>query len=183
MERSALVLNLESEQRSDWQRQAYETMEDWLARIEQLLFAQHAKIQALREQVQDADQDESNVVERIQRYRKLNEGLQGLVLRSRAQQEQQSLGEEQEPVKEKRAPFTVHMIKRGDTLYSLAKHYYGDAQKVHDIMLWNQGWVRYPEQIKAGQALILYPPGARDTREVVVERYLEEFLKQHSATL
>ncbi len=52
-----------------------------------------------------------------------------------------------------RIPHHTHTVASGETLGSIAKHYYGDAKRYTDIFEANQGTLSDPNSIEVGQAL------------------------------
>lgn len=49
----------------------------------------------------------------------------------------------------------IHVVAKGDTLYSLARQYYGNQSKWRDIYTANQSQLADPNQIKVGQKLVI----------------------------
>ncbi|MCB1134621.1 MAG: LysM peptidoglycan-binding domain-containing protein, partial [Chlamydiia bacterium] len=149
--REDLVVDLESDMRPEWQRKGYETVDEWQARLEALLYLHRDQILALRETVDDLEGREKDLIDKIQRYRKSNDQLRNQVEEAQAperrSQKKQSGSTYHASIPD--LPFNVHLIRKGDTLYSIAMHYYKDGSRVHDIMHWNQGWLRYAERILA----------------------------------
>jgi hypothetical protein len=64
-------------------------------------------------------------------------------------------------------------VRSGDTLFSIANEYYNEPDKIKEIVLWNQAWVRFPEEILAGLALILFPEESTYKNPKVVENYIQ----------
>ncbi len=50
---------------------------------------------------------------------------------------------------------TKHMIQPGESLYGIAKRYYGDASRWHEIYLANQGTIRDANSVNPGQELTI----------------------------
>jgi nucleoid-associated protein YgaU len=48
-----------------------------------------------------------------------------------------------------------HIVAAGETLADLALHYYGDARRAAEIYAANRDQIRDPEQLHAGQALVI----------------------------
>ena len=51
-----------------------------------------------------------------------------------------------------------HVVKSGETLGKIAKHYYGDAMKYNDIFNVNTDILKNPDLIQPGQVLIIPNP-------------------------
>lgn len=50
----------------------------------------------------------------------------------------------------------THTVKKGDTIYSLARQYYGgDVHKWHSIYDANRNVITNPDQLKVGQVLVI----------------------------
>ncbi|MCC7291379.1 MAG: LysM peptidoglycan-binding domain-containing protein [Phycisphaerales bacterium] len=49
----------------------------------------------------------------------------------------------------------THVVAKGDTLYSLARQYYGNQSKWRDILEANRAQISNPDQIKVGQKLVI----------------------------
>lgn len=49
----------------------------------------------------------------------------------------------------------VHVVRRGDTLYGLARQYYGDAARWRDIWNANRARVPHPDRLTVGMKLII----------------------------
>lgn len=49
----------------------------------------------------------------------------------------------------------IHVVKSGDTLGKIAKHYYDDASRYMDIFNANKDKLRDPNKIQVGQELVI----------------------------
>lgn len=49
----------------------------------------------------------------------------------------------------------IHVVAKGDTLFSLARKYYGDQKRWKDIYAANQAQIPNPDVIKVGQKLVI----------------------------
>jgi len=49
----------------------------------------------------------------------------------------------------------THIVAKGDTLFSLARHYYGDQRRWKDIYEANRSRISSPDRICVGQELVL----------------------------
>ena len=50
---------------------------------------------------------------------------------------------------------TTYTVKKGDTLWSIARKYYGDGKKWRKIFEANLKVIKNPNQIKAGMVLVV----------------------------
>jgi nucleoid-associated protein YgaU len=48
-----------------------------------------------------------------------------------------------------------HTVQEGDTLFSLAREYYGDANRFADIFSSNRAVLRAPDQLPVGTVLVI----------------------------
>jgi nucleoid-associated protein YgaU len=53
------------------------------------------------------------------------------------------------------AYYTKHTVKSGESLSKIAKHYYKDAQKYHQIFQANTDQLKDPDLIHPGQVLVI----------------------------
>lgn len=52
-------------------------------------------------------------------------------------------------------PGRVHIVERGDTLYSLATRYYGNGQQYNRILVANRNRLKDPRNLPVGMKLII----------------------------
>lgn len=52
-------------------------------------------------------------------------------------------------------PGRVHIVERGDTLYSLASRYYGNGQQYNRILVANRNRLKDPRNLPVGMKLII----------------------------
>lgn len=52
-------------------------------------------------------------------------------------------------------PGRVHIVERGDTLYSLAMRYYGSGQQYNRILIANRNRLKDPRNLPVGMKLII----------------------------
>lgn len=52
-------------------------------------------------------------------------------------------------------PGRVHIVERGDTLYSLAMRYYGSGQQYNRILVANRNRLKDPRNLPVGMKLII----------------------------
>lgn len=185
-----LVLNLEGDPLSHWRRRTHETVDQWLARLHRELLKNHEVLLGLEAELEAFQDDEEDQLSQLHEVIRKNEQLRTLL-------EQWSEPEESEaaiastnssigssaPQALSQAPmsdpgFTIHLVREGDTLWSIAEHYYGDGKMSREIMLWNQGWIRSPYELLAGTGLILFPENAKQKKQQVVDTYLQKLEAQ-----
>ena len=183
LENSNLVLHLENDYNKlpDWKRQPYETMETWLNRIEKLLTSKYDQIQELKGSYEKELQQENAIASQIQTVIKRNNHLKTLFDESL---DNNSTTIEQESGFYTNVPtphFSIHLVQKGETLYSIAMDYFGNKEKIQKIILWNQGWIRHPNELVAGLALVIFAEDANEKDPKIVENYL--YSLQQSSTL
>ena len=185
-----LVLNLEGDILSPWRRKGHETVDQWLARLHRELLKNHEIILGLESDLESLEGTEEDQLSQLHGLIRKNEQLRTML-------EQWSEPDESEakiagaeamhgataPEASSRLPmpapsFTIHLVRPGETLWSIADHYYGDGKMSREIMLWNQGWIRNPYELLAGTGLILFPEGARQKKQQVVDTYLQKLEAQ-----
>jgi nucleoid-associated protein YgaU len=59
----------------------------------------------------------------------------------------------------------LHTVQEGDTLFTLAQHYYGDGDKFVDIYRANKDVLKTPDQLPTGTALVI--PDLTENEEAV----------------
>jgi hypothetical protein len=168
---SKRTLDLTEEMNKEWQRLPWETIDDWIERIQNQLVLNNNLILQLRDKLSTVLENEKEVVNRLQVSIAANEKMRHMVDALAPKDEfaaaDQQLGNTLPP-----ANFRVHLVSRGETLYSIANYYYDDPGMVDEIMLWNQGWLRTPHQLLAGIALVLFDENAPEKNEQIVEEYI-----------
>lgn len=169
--REDLVIDLSQTCLPQWRRRAYESVEQWLERIESELHEKQFQINEMEVSLQGLEEKERELARKVQLYRKGNAELRSKI--SPPQEETLAFSASSQPQLAP-PPFLIHLVKKGETLFSISMDHYGTGKKIPELMQWNQGWVRYPEDILAGMALVLFHEGAQDTSPYVVDRYLEE---------
>ncbi len=165
------LLNLEEEFREEWQRLPWETVDDWMERIQNQLALNHSLILELRAQQDEVVASERTIVRKMQTVIAQNEQMRDQITEltpvDPIAQADLALFRSIPP-----PTFRLHLVRKGDTLYSIARYYYSDPSMIQDIMLWNQGWLRNPHQLLAGMALVIFDEEAGEKNEQVVEEYL-----------
>ncbi|MDF2576981.1 MAG: hypothetical protein K0S74_465 [Chlamydiales bacterium] len=141
-----------------WEKQAYESIDQWSERLQENLELNQDLFIEKQQQYESTRAEELIYLQKIQHMKKLNVEMEQFIsARQTASadptKEQQLTGV---TITGQRPPFTVHLVTKGETLYSISAKYYGSGDKVKDIMLWNQGWIRSPNNLMAGLALVLF---------------------------
>lgn len=187
MAESELTVNIDDEDvPQGWIRLPYETVDDWVSRVVSILERNHYFIEDLQAALSRVESQESTAVAKLHHLIQQNESLRGEISdfgtpeREKAV-EDGSFAHDDTVV---RTPYTtpanfkIHMVRSGETLYSLALKYYSRSERTRDLILWNQGWIRSPEELLAGSALILFPDNAPEKTQQVVDLYIEN-LERH----
>lgn len=178
---AALVLDLtECDYDASWERQPYETVDEWLERIQHCMCLNRDTIRSLEDEYERLQGEESQYATRIQGLIKKNERLRAL--HSEASQEQYSNKTFEDLPTDAPPPFTVHVVQKGETLFSIAMRYYGSGDMVNKIMLWNQGWIRHPHELYAGLGLVLFNEASTAAGQKVVEQYIESLYDNKEIT-
>lgn len=169
---SRLVLQIEPPlEKREWQRRPFETIDNWLDRLRRILLSNQDLINELRAEYAELDKGKQEHIAKLQTLVNRNERLRAEL--SQPVSEKRSVAK-MVPTPAPTAPFTVHVVKRGETLFSIAMAHYGTGAMVKEIMLWNQGWIRDPHELVAGMGLVLFPFNAGDTKQKVVDQYLRQ---------
>lgn len=192
-----LVLMIEEDPMGEWQRLPHETVEQWFARIYRELVRRHEIILDLEQNLDALSLEESEKVTRLQESVRKSEELRAMleVWEEPADSSFASgdsgagFREGEIALKEIEASatslprdpgFMIHLVKKGETLYSIAQHYYGDGEMAREILLWNQGWIRSPYELLAGSGIILFPKDAQHKKQQVVDTYLRKLEAQEN---
>lgn len=155
-----------------WERQGYETIEEWTNRLASLLelnrdlyLLNKPKFESLREQ-------ELSSLSQIHKLKKLNSSIEKWIekhtnaVNDKITVKGINLGQ---------APFTVHIVKKGESLCSISRLYYGTHEKAEQIFSWNQSWLRNPNQLLTGTALVLFFDLSKvDRNQSIVNLYMQK---------
>lgn len=177
-EKGAENLTLRKKKRERWERRGEETVSEWVRRIEEsmrenedLLNLQKQRHALLKEEEAKYRDEIRQIAQRTLYWEsQLQEGktsVVGLKRENRSQKKFLSKGQ--------LAPFTLHLVRKGETLYSIASKYYADSGKVEEIFSWNQGWLENREKVLAGMGLVLF---FTDFAEKADPKFVETFLKR-----
>lgn len=166
------LLDLRDCHEDPWARQPYESIDDWTDRLQRCLCTQRDTITNLEEEYQSLEKREKELTSSLQSLIGQTEGLrkQWETKKSRIVATPPPPLPGLQPVAE--APFMVYVVQKGDTLCSIARKYYHDASKWHDILRWNAGWIRHPNELVAGVGLALFPKERPQGTEKDVEDYV-----------
>jgi len=155
--------------KDEWLKQPCETIEEWLNRLRRELLANQDLIHDLHNELKELKEEKGEYNASIKSLIDRNEQLRA---------EASNLPEDEVPQQSVAslppAPFTIHVVQRGETLHSIAMKHYGDDAMIESIMLWNQGWLRAPHELIAGMGLVLFPSETQENSQEVVDRYLQE---------
>ncbi|MBN4066952.1 LysM peptidoglycan-binding domain-containing protein [Simkania negevensis] len=146
-----------------WKRKPYESIDHWRYRLQTVLVRDKNEIEIGKDRLINLENHQRHLIDEIEATLALNEKLSKELAhytdkREKAVEEEESVWERHLP------PFTIHLVEKGDTLCSIAREYYNQScspdgilpTAVDQIMLWNQGWLRNPDEITAGVGLVLF---------------------------
>jgi hypothetical protein len=156
-------------------RLPWESIEEWTDRLQKQLLLNHDTVTRLEDELDEIEARETGLSKQLQVVVAMNERL-----RTR-------LSDVVPPATEEAShddffaslpppTFRVHLVKKGETLYSIAVSQYKDPGRVRDILLWNQGWLRDPHEMTAGLALVLFSEQAGEKNEQIVENYVGQWM-------
>lgn len=183
-----LVLNLEEDPLSQWRRQAHETVEQWLDRLHRELRSNHEKMLGLEQELEKLSEEESSWLGELHAAVRRSEELRHMLEEWEEPADEFAANSSdgrsndngannaaQSARKKVEAPgFMIHLVQKGETLYSIAQYYYDDGSRSRDILLWNQGWIRSPYELLAGTGIVLFPDDAKEKKQQVVDAYLHK---------
>lgn len=153
----------------DWCQQPYEGVDEWLARMHEMLALNEDALRGERDDLKDLQEKQNECLEKIRYLVNQNETIKRKVANPEAV-EKQSIDVETET----RLPFVIHLVKEGDTLYSIAKQYYRSTAILNQIIQWNQGWIRSKDDILAGLGIVLFSEDTIDKGPGAIDHYLEQ---------
>lgn len=178
-----LILLIEEDPMSNWRRLPHETVDQWYGRIYRALVSNHEQLVALEIELEALSEQEREHINALQVSVKKSAKLRALLEEWEDPVDSSQLGQGSGRLGTGIAishpsllkpEFMVHLVRQGETLYSIANYYYGDGKLARDILLWNQGWIRSPYDLLAGTGLILFPKDARHKKQQVVDAYLQK---------
>lgn len=144
------LLNLEPNTRKLWAKQDYETLDSWILRLENTLSENAKNLNNQRHSYEALKEKENNLSNRMESLIEKNNSISATL------QDILTINAKNTSSLALIPPFKIHLVREGDTLYSIANKYYKSASAIPDIMDWNRGWIRYPNQIQTGIPIVLY---------------------------
>lgn len=166
-----LFVSLNLQEEPLLQKKAYESIDQWVDRLDALMRSQQNAIDHRQKKLLDLNERQEGLSARVYDLSLRNEVLKKTLS---APLEQQARMEEGKKINVSQADFEFVLIRKNDTLFSIAMKEYEDAEMVKEIALWNQGWIRHPDDVLAGLSLILFPIEAKERNPLIVEQYLEK---------
>lgn len=163
-----LDMDVNSSERKEWERQAYESIDEWALRIKSLLEVNQDAIRFSKGELEGLQETEKKTVEEIKRVIYVNEDLKKQISKPMEKSSREEVIEEAIIP----ADFDIFVVREGDTLFSISMEHYESAEMIKEISMWNQGWVRHPDEIIAGLGLVLFPKKAQEKHTRVVEEYI-----------
>ncbi len=144
------LLNLQADRRAQWEKQDYETLDAWIQRLEEELKNNKQNLDIVQSEFESNTVKENSISNSIKGFIDRNNSMTATL--------QDHLLKDSKGLKFAQLipPFSVYLVRKGDTLYSIAQKFYKSSSAIADIMDWNRGWIRYPNQIQAGIPLVLY---------------------------
>lgn len=165
-----LLVDLDAFQEKQWARRPYESLDEWVTRIQSLLELNQDAIRFAQAEFEDLEERQLRATAQLSDLIRKNDEMRRLI--SKPLEEQARERDKVGLVVE--GDFTMHLVREGETLFSIAMNKYESADMVKEIAMWNQGWIRHPDEVIAGLALVLFPEEAQDKQVRVVEQYLEK---------
>lgn len=166
-----LFLNASLRQEPLLQKKSYETIDQWVDRLDSLIRSQQNAIKHREKKLAQLNEREESLSQRVYDLSLRNEVLRKSLS---APLEKQARMEEGQRIQVASADFEFVLIRKNDTLFSIAMREYEDPEMVKEIAIWNQGWIRHPDDVLAGLSLILFPLEAKERNPLIVEQYLEK---------
>lgn len=169
--RKDFIVEIAEGKRLDWEPFPYETIEGWFERHLRQVERNANLISDLEVQLVQMESQQANLGEQIHIFLTENEKL-----RNQIHQKALEVSEEvfADKISTPPPPFKIHLVRKGDTLTSIALQYYNDETKIVDIMRWNRGWVRHSEELIAGVSLVLFPPGTLNQSQEIVDNFMDK---------
>jgi hypothetical protein len=152
-----------------WIRKNYETIEQWIDRINFLIEMNQEIIKLGHDELLILKNKNQELVGSIQELNKQSEGMKLDLVKN----EVTNNFFNDQRIK-KKVPFIIHFVEEGDTLYGISMQFYGKGNKIKNIMQWNQGWIRRESSVLAGLGLILFPEEAKEKNSDAVSVFMKK---------
>lgn len=165
------LVHLEPPAEDQWERRAYESVDEWWLRVRKLLYSHHEEIRKGEFLLSGLETQQHELITQIKEILQRNKEIRSKMEDLESQREEKTEGPRYHLPS---APFAVHLVRKGDTLYSISQRYFGNGDRINDILFWNQGWIRHPEELLAGIGLVLFDKRPDDADVQLVDRYLAE---------
>ena len=165
-----VLVDTEIYRNNDWDRHQYETVDEWSSRMQRLLEINRDALAFSKKELTDLEKVEMETAAQVSDLVKRNDNL----IRQISKPMDREVRDSEEEKVTLVADFTIDLIRKGETLYSIAMKNYETADMVKDIAIWNQGWIRHPDEVLAGLAVVLFPEEAQEKQSAVVDEYLKK---------
>jgi LysM repeat protein len=182
--RNDLRVSLPNYQNDKWERQPYESLEAWAKRLREAVENNNDSFILLQDDYNRTHTEEQHLLQQIEEFKTTN-----VIIEKRIKEYQNNLNDNttssaQSFIVSQKIPFTIHLVAKNETLYSLAKLHYGNPAKVKDIIKWNQNWMRTPQTLMAGLGLVLfYEDTKAEKGQSIVNTYIREVQKDLDTTI
>ncbi len=170
-----LTVPIHSNAHAEWKKEAYESYEQWTTRLTETLAYNDVVIRNSEGKLELIEKEQITIAKRIKELTEANETMQKLLVLP-----PKTNGKEEVYKTLIRPPFTIHLVTKGDTLYSIAMKYYGSSTMVDKILLWNQEWIRSPGQLIAGLGLILFMDNTEEQGQSIVDAYIKQLQQSYT---
>ncbi|MFT4552017.1 MAG: phage host-nuclease inhibitor protein Gam [Chlamydiales bacterium] len=165
-----ILVDVDAYRSEDWERHQYESVDQWSSRMQRLLEINRDALAFSNKELADLEKVEIETAAQVSDLVKRNDSLIRQISKPMDKESRERDDEGAIPT----ADFTIDLIRKGETLYSIAMKNYETAAMVKDIAIWNQGWIRHPDEVLAGLAVVLFPEEAREKQSAVVDEYLKK---------
>ncbi|SCA58953.1 hypothetical protein AB751O23_BK_00010, partial [Chlamydiales bacterium SCGC AB-751-O23] len=163
----------------EWDRKKYESIENWVDRIQLSLEVADEEIQEGRARFSQLQEVEQKLAKKVEAYLEQNEKIKLTLDYATDGDLAGELEENPETFRlYEKPPFLIHLVRPNETLHSISMTYYGSAERVNDIILWNQGWIEHPRSLQAGLALALFFDFEKEQGQKVVDQYIQTLMSE-----
>lgn len=174
VDREDLTVSVNLEQYEELDQQPYENTDQWLARLNEMLVLNQDALILSERGLEQMEILEKELISKIGELQNINHQIMELVESGEGHTEDTQQAIQGLMMRRSIPPFAIHMVEKGDTLFSIATKYYNDPQMVETIMLWNQGWMRNPDELVAGLGLVLFYDTKTENAQALVDGYLKQ---------